>query len=273
MNLNQTKLIGHIANDIQIRETPSWIKVTDVTIFSKSSVKTASWEIKQIPSYTTVTFWGNLADIVEKYTSKWSQIFVSWRLETDSWEWENWVKRYKTRVVAEDMDLLSRQDSESAPAWHDSVTEWLNEAQVLWNITKDIELKETQSWYKVVSFSVATNRKWKNSKTWEMQENAQFHNIVLWNQLAEDFAAIAKKWQKVYVSWKVITRSWDSPDWEKRYTTELVWESVKVLWYTWEWFEEWSSNVVSTEKTSKPVDMDIPEIDYSTDVKAEDLPF
>ena len=171
------------------------------------------------------------------------------------------------------MDLLSRQDSESVPVWHDSVTEWLNEAQVLWNITKDIELKETQSWYKVVSFSVATNRKWKNSKTWEMQENAQFHNIVLWNQLAEDFAAIAKKWQKVYVSWKVITRSWDSPDWEKRYTTELVWESVKVLWYTWEWFEEWSSNVVSTEKTSKPVDMDIPEIDYSTDVKAEDLPF
>ena len=276
MNLNQTKLIWHIANDIVIRETPSWIKVTDVTVFVKSSVKTSDWAIKEIPSYTTVTFWWNLADIIEKYTSKWSQIFVSWRLETDSWEWEDWKRKYKTRVVAEDMDLLSKADAWTAPEWYTSITEWLNQAELLWNITKDIELKETQSWYKVLSFSIATNRKWKNSKTWEMQENAQFHNVVLWNKIAEDFAAVAKKWQKVYVSWKVITRSWDAPDWEKRYTTEVTWESVRVLWYVWEWFDWNSSNTISA-KTEKPasndIDMDIPEIDYSTDVKAEDLPF
>ena len=275
MNLNQTKLIWNIANDIQIRETPSGIKVTDVTIFSKSSVKASDWSIKEIPSYTTVTFWGNLAEIIEKYTSKWSQIFVSWRLETDSWEWEDWKKKYKTRVVAEDMDLLSKPDSETAPEWFTSITEWLNQAELLWNITKDIELKETQSWYKVLSFSIATNRKWKNTKTWEMQENAQFHNVVLWNKLAEDFAKIAKKWQKVYISWKVITRSWDAPDWEKRYITEIVWESARVLWYIWEWFEWNSSNKVSAKEENpvKDVDVDIPEIDYAADVKAEDLPF
>ena len=275
MNLNQTKIIGHIANDFQVRETPSWIKVVDVTLFAKSSVKASDWSTKEIPSYTIVTFWGNLADIIEKYTSKWSQIFVSWRLETDSWDWEDWKKRYKTRVVAEDMDLLSRADSEWVPSWYNSITEWLNEAQLLWNITKDIELKETPSWYKVLSFSVATNRKWKNSRTWEMQENAQFHNVVLWNKLAEDFSALAKKWQKVFISWKVLTRSYDAPDWEKRYVTEINWENARVLWFAWEWFEASESNIVSSEKTSKSenVDMDIPEIDYSTDVKAEDLPF
>lgn len=274
MNLNQTKLIWHIANDIVIRETPSWIKVTDVIIFVESSVKTSDWWIKEIPTYTIVTFWWNLAEIVEKYTSKWSQIFVSWRLETDSWEWEDWKRKYKTRVVAEDLDLLSKPDSWTVPEWYTSITEWLNQAELIWNITKDIELKETQSWYKVLSFSVATNRKWKNSKTWEMQENAQFHNVVLWNKIAEDFAALAQKWQKVYISWRVITRSWDTPDWEKRYTTEITWESVRVLWYVWEWFDWNSSNTVSVKKEEKAdVNIDVPEIDYFTDIKPEDLPF
>lgn len=276
MDFNQTKIIGHIANDFEVRTTPSWTKVTDVILFAKNLITTNSWEEKLIPSYTTVTLWWNLADIIEKYTSKWSQIFVSWRLETDSWEWEDWKKKYKTRVIAEGLDLLSKPESDSIPEWFDSVTSWLNQAEVIWNVTSDLELKETSSGFKVLSFSVATNRKWKWND-WELKTSAQFHNVVLWNKLAEDFAQIAKKWKKVYVSWQVSTRSWEWQDWEKRYTTEIVWVSAKALSFlSSEWQFEWWNTVSAKKEEPKKEStpsVDIPEVDYSTDIKAEDLPF
>ena len=122
-----------------------------------------------------------------------------------------------------------------------------------------------------MSFSVATNRKWKNVKTWETQENAQFHNVVFWNKLAEDFAVLAKKWQKVYISWRVITRSWDAPDWEKKYTTEIIWDTARVLWFR---INIWDSiKSISSSNDDSIWDVEIPEIEYSTDLKPDDLPF
>ncbi|MDR0771567.1 MAG: single-stranded DNA-binding protein [Candidatus Peribacteria bacterium] len=68
----------------------------------------------------------------------------------------------------------------------------LNRAQIIGNITQDLELKQTPNGQSVVSFSVATNRSWTDSSGVK-QEQAEFHNVVLWGKLAEIAAEYLSK--------------------------------------------------------------------------------
>lgn len=60
----------------------------------------------------------------------------------------------------------------------------LNRAQLIGNLTRDPELRYTPNGTAVCSFGLATNRTWKTD-TGEKREEADFHNIVAWNKLAE----------------------------------------------------------------------------------------
>lgn len=106
----------------------------------------------------------------------------------------------------------------------------LNKVQIIWNVTTDIEMKSTPNWNSVVSLSIATNRVWKDN-AWQKQEQAEFHNIVLWGKLAEIAEQYCKKGNKVYIEWRLQTRSWEAQDGTKRYRTEIVWENMILLWW------------------------------------------
>jgi len=276
-SLNRVELVWFLTEDANVRTVGSWISVADVNLYVKTVIKNKEWELQEVWSYHNITLWRGLADIVSKYTKKWSQIFIWWRLETDSWEWEDGQKKYKTKVVWDDLILLSPREAGTAPEWFSKMTSWVNKTDLIWNITNDLELRETPNWSSVLSFWLATSRKWKNNHTWEYQEKTEFHNVVLWNDIAKDLSAVAKKWSKLFVSWRVQTRSWETPDWEKRYTTEVVADSVRLLWFV----ENWTSTETvadTSSKSDKSWDLasaadDIPSVDYSTDIKPEDLPF
>lgn len=104
----------------------------------------------------------------------------------------------------------------------------LNKAMIIGNITRDIELKKTQGGQDVCSFSVATNRSWKN-KDGEKQEEVEFHNVVAWGKLAEIIAQYLKKGSKVYIDGRLQTRQWEDKDGGKRSTTEIVAENMIML--------------------------------------------
>ena len=104
----------------------------------------------------------------------------------------------------------------------------LNRATIIWNITNDIEIKQTPSWTKVCSFSIATNRTWTN-ESWEKQEESEFHNVVLWGKHAEIAEQYCKKWNRIYFEWRNKTRSWEDADGKKRYKTEIIWENFILL--------------------------------------------
>jgi len=193
ISLNRIQVIGHLTDEANVRELQNWVSVADVNLLVKTIIKNSSWEDQEISSYHNITFWRWLADVVKNYTKKWSQIFVSWRLETDSWEDQEWKKRYKTKIVAEDVILLSRKDEQDAPSWWWKAFSWINKTEVIGNITWDLELRTTPNWTSVTSFWLATNRQWKTS-AWETQEKAQFHNIVAWEKIAESITSHAKKW-------------------------------------------------------------------------------
>lgn len=97
----------------------------------------------------------------------------------------------------------------------------LNRAQLIGNLTRDPELRYTPNGSAVCSFGLATNRTWKK-ETGEKQEEAEFHNIVSWNKLAEICSQFLTKGRKVYVEGRLATRSWTGQDGAQRSRTEIV---------------------------------------------------
>jgi len=104
----------------------------------------------------------------------------------------------------------------------------LNKAMLIGNVTKDLELKYIPSGQAVLNFSIATNRRFKNTNG-DLQEDAQFHDVVAWGKVAEIISQIVHKGNKIYIDGRLQTRQWDAPDGSKRYRTEIIIEQFVPL--------------------------------------------
>jgi len=102
---------------------------------------------------------------------------------------------------------------------------YLNKALIIGNLTRDPELKSLPSGVAVTSFSVATNRVWKDSSG-AKQENTDYHNIVVFGRQAETAAQYLKKGSSVLVEGRMQTRSWEAEG-QKKYRTEIVADRVQ----------------------------------------------
>ncbi len=103
---------------------------------------------------------------------------------------------------------------------------YLNKAIIIGNLTRDPELKSLPSGIQVASFSVATNRVWKD-KSGAKQESADYHNVVVFGRQAEIVSQYMKKGSSILVEGRMQTRSWDGADGQKRYRTEIVADRVQ----------------------------------------------
>lgn len=104
-----------------------------------------------------------------------------------------------------------------------------NQAIVLGNVTRDLEIRNTPKGQAVVSFSVATNRRWTNRETNQPQEEVEFHNIVAWGKLAEICSKILYKGRKVLIAGRLRTRTWEGQDGTQKRTTEIVADHVSAV--------------------------------------------
>ena len=104
----------------------------------------------------------------------------------------------------------------------------LNKVQIIGNLTAEPEVRETPNGQKVATFSVATNRKWKDASG-VLQEDTEFHNCVAWRGLADITEQYMHKWKKVYVEGYLKTRNWEDTAGVKRYKTEIVADNVILL--------------------------------------------
>ncbi len=103
---------------------------------------------------------------------------------------------------------------------------YLNKAFIIGNLTRDPELRSLPSGIGVASFSVATNRVFKD-KNGARQEATDFHNIVVFGRQAETVSQYLKKGSSVLVEGRIQTRSWDAQDGQKKYRTEIVADRVQ----------------------------------------------
>lgn len=105
----------------------------------------------------------------------------------------------------------------------------VNKVILLGNLGKDPEVKYTPQGTPVAKLTVATNYRYKD-KNDQWQDQTEWHNVVLWQRLAEIAGEYLKKGSKVYIEGRLQTRSWDDKQTnQKRYMTEIVANDLVLL--------------------------------------------
>lgn len=104
----------------------------------------------------------------------------------------------------------------------------LNKAMLIGNLGKDPEIKYTPEGLAIAKFSMATKEQWKD-KDGQKQDKTEWHNIVAFGKLAEICGEYLAKGKQVYIEGRIQTRSWDDKDGNKKYTTEIVANTMQML--------------------------------------------
>ena len=148
---------------------------------------------------------------------------------------------------------------------------YVNKAMIIGNLTRDPEMRALPNGTKVTSFSLATNRTWKDANG-AKQEASDFHNIVAFAKPAELIALYCKKGSSLFVEGRMQTRSWEQNG-EKKYRTEIVVENFQ--------FGPRPTGTGPTTGTyhapatgAKPASEEVDTIEYPDEqVNVEDIPF
>lgn len=106
-DLNKWIGSGRVTRDTELRYTPNGTAVADVGLCS-NRVWSKDGEKQEQPTFVDVTLWGKQAESLAEYLTKGAFIMVEGRLELDTWETEEGVKRSKLRVVADRINLGPR---------------------------------------------------------------------------------------------------------------------------------------------------------------------
>jgi single-strand DNA-binding protein len=114
MSYNKVILIGNAGKDPEIRHLDTGVAVITLPVVTTERVKDRNGEWREISEWHNVVFWRTLAEIVDKYVRKGSQILVEGKLRNRSWEDQNGQKRYTTEVVAETLKVLNRRDNNNS---------------------------------------------------------------------------------------------------------------------------------------------------------------
>lgn len=97
------------------------------------------------------------------------------------------------------------------------------------NLGKDPIIRDTTTGGKAASFSIATQEEWKDKQTGQKVQKSEWHNIVVFNKLAEICGQYLKKGSRVFIEGSIKTRKWQDKNGEDKYTTEIVANEINIL--------------------------------------------
>lgn len=106
-DLNRWVGSGRVTRDTELRYTPNGTAVADVGICS-NRVWSKDGAKQEEPTFVDITLWGKQAESLAQYLTKGAFVMVEGRLQLDTWETDEGVKRSKLRVVAERVNLGPR---------------------------------------------------------------------------------------------------------------------------------------------------------------------
>jgi single-strand DNA-binding protein len=105
----------------------------------------------------------------------------------------------------------------------------INKVILVGNLGKDPETRYMPNGKAVTNFTIATSESWKDKQTGEQREQTEWHNIVMFERLAEIAAEYLKKGSQVYIEGKLRTRKWQDKEGRDRYTTEINANEMQML--------------------------------------------
>jgi single-strand DNA-binding protein len=104
----------------------------------------------------------------------------------------------------------------------------LNKVTLIGNLGKPPEVQTLEGNITVAKFTLATTESFKDSNG-QSHSNTEWHNVVLWRNLADLAAKYLKKGSSIYLEGKLKTRSYDDKSGEKRYVTEIIGDNLIML--------------------------------------------
>lgn len=116
--VNKAIIIGHVGQDPEVRYTgdaSNGAKVAQLRVATTERYKDRNGNVQELTEWHSIVCWRQLADVVEKYVKKGTQVYVEGKIQSRSWEDSQGVKKYATDIVAHTLQLLGKKDS-SQPA-------------------------------------------------------------------------------------------------------------------------------------------------------------
>lgn len=145
----------------------------------------------------------------------------------------------------------------------------VNKVILIGNLGKDPEIKRLENGTVIANFPLATSETYTDRATGARRDITDWHNIVLWRNLAEIAEKYARKGMKVYIEGKLKTRSWTDSNGLQRYITEVVGDEMTLLTPRSE-----SNNQNFNSNPPYPVEPNVPQRPMNVeDDENDDLPF
>lgn len=115
MSLNKVLLIGNVGKDPEVRHLENGSMVARFSLATTEKFKDKNGEFQEQTEWHNVVCWRSLAERIEKYVKKGSQLFVEGKIRTGSWEDKTGQIRYTVEIIADNIQILGKkQDSQGA---------------------------------------------------------------------------------------------------------------------------------------------------------------
>ena len=116
--MNNVILYGNLTRSPELKVLPNGTMVCNISIATNRRIKQGD-EWVDVADFHNVVVFGKRAEVVSKYTQKGSRVLIQGRLQTRKWESKEGETRYKTEIIAEDVQLSPKN---SGPATQDETT-------------------------------------------------------------------------------------------------------------------------------------------------------
>ena len=101
-----------------------------------------------------------------------------------------------------------------------------NSVTLVGNVTRDPELRFTNTGQPTASFGLAVNRRWQNRQTQDWEEATSFFDVVCWREMAENVSESLSRGSRVVVTGRLEQRSWEGPEGDKRSKIEVIADEI-----------------------------------------------
>ncbi|MEK7197872.1 MAG: single-stranded DNA-binding protein [Patescibacteria group bacterium] len=108
MNLNKAFILGNLTRDPELRQTPTGQNVANFGVATNRVWSDPTGNKQTQTEFHNVVVWGRLAEIASEYLAKGRLVFIEGRITTRSWQDQQGQKKYRTEIVAENMQLGPR---------------------------------------------------------------------------------------------------------------------------------------------------------------------
>jgi len=114
MNLNKVFVLGNLAKDPEVRTIPSGQQVATFSVATNRVWFNQAKEKNQEVEFHNIVAWGRLAEIAGQYLKKGGLVLIEGRIKTRSWQAQDGTKKYRTEIIAENMQMGPRTQGASS---------------------------------------------------------------------------------------------------------------------------------------------------------------